>query len=127
MRTTFLDAAALCVAIAAAATATAVSAQAPASAVDHAAHHPPVAASGSAPSPATRLAEGEVRRIDREQKKITLRHGPIASLDMPPMTMVFQVADEAMLAVVKVGDQVRFAAQKADAALVLTTLEKVPE
>ncbi|MCC7079810.1 MAG: copper-binding protein [Burkholderiales bacterium] len=56
--------------------------------------------------------EGEVRRVDREGKKITIRHGPIRNLDMPPMTMVFQVADPAMLDAVKPGDKVTFEADK---------------
>ena len=44
-------------------------------------------------------AEGEVRKIDRDAKKITLKHGPIKNLDMPGMTMVFQVRDQAVLVV----------------------------
>ncbi|MGH8637824.1 MAG: copper-binding protein [Burkholderiales bacterium] len=56
--------------------------------------------------------EGEVRRIDREGRKITIRHGPIRNLDMPAMTMVFQVADPAILDVVKPGDRVTFEAEK---------------
>ncbi|MEO7105496.1 MAG: copper-binding protein [Rhodoferax sp.] len=36
------------------------------------------------------MSEGEVRKIDKESKKITLRHGPLKNLDMPAMTMVFQ-------------------------------------
>ena len=43
------------------------------------------------------LADGEVRKIDKEQGKITLRHGEIKHLDMPPMTMVFVVKDKSML------------------------------
>jgi Cu/Ag efflux protein CusF len=57
-------------------------------------------------------AEGEVRRVDREGGKLTIRHGPIPNLDMPPMTMVFQVADAAMLDRVKPGDKVTFEADK---------------
>ena len=64
-----------------------------------------------------------VRRIDKEAKKITLRHGAIANLDMPPMTMVFQVADAALLDRVKVGDKVRFAAEKREGAFTVTQLE----
>ena len=43
------------------------------------------------------MAEGEVRKIDKENKKITLKHGPLKSLDMPPMTMVFRVPDASLL------------------------------
>ncbi len=58
------------------------------------------------------MSEGEVRRIDKDQGKMTLRHGPLTNLDMPAMTMVFQVSDKAMLDQVKVGDKVRFQAEK---------------
>jgi len=69
------------------------------------------------------LTEGEVRKVDKETKKITIRHGPIANLDMPPMTMVFQVKDPAMLDQVKTGDKVRFAADKLGGAYTVTQLE----
>jgi Cu/Ag efflux protein CusF len=70
------------------------------------------AAQTAAPAPvkATEMAEGEVRKVDKDNKKITLKHGEIKSLDMPPMTMVFQVDDAAMLDKVASGDKVRFAA-----------------
>ena len=71
------------------------------------------------------LAEGEVRRVDAEAKKLTIRHGPIANLDMPAMTMVFQVRDSALLQHVKAGDKIRFAADKIDGAYVLSQVERV--
>lgn len=57
-------------------------------------------------------AEGEVRRIDTRAQTVTLRHGDIKNLDMPPMTMVFRVQDPALLTQVKAGDKVRFTADK---------------
>ena len=63
-------------------------------------------------SQAGAMADGEVRKVDKEAKKITIRHGPLAELDMPAMTMVFQVDDAAMLDAVKPGDKVRFQAEK---------------
>jgi Cu/Ag efflux protein CusF len=69
------------------------------------------------------MAEGEVRKVDKEAAKITLRHGEIKNLDMPPMTMVFQVKDAKMLDGVKVGDKVRFAAEKLPAGYTVTSLE----
>jgi Cu/Ag efflux protein CusF len=69
------------------------------------------------------LSDGEVRRIDRQQGKVTLKHGEIKSLEMPPMTMVFQVKDTAMLDRLKVGDKIRFTADQIDGALVLTRIE----
>lgn len=71
------------------------------------------------------LADGEVRRVDKNAKRLTLRHGPIANLDMPPMTMVFHVKDPGMVEQVKVGDKVRFSAEKVGGAYTVTTLEPV--
>jgi Cu(I)/Ag(I) efflux system protein CusF len=58
------------------------------------------------------LSDGEVRKVDKDARKVTLKHGPIQNLDMPAMTMVFQVRDPALLDKVKVGDRVRFEAAK---------------
>jgi Cu(I)/Ag(I) efflux system periplasmic protein CusF len=102
------------IAIAACALAAAVAAlPAPARAQqDHSAHH------------AAGLADGEVRKVDRDAKKITIRHGPIAKLDMPAHTMVFQVADPAMLDQVKPGDKIKFDAEKVGGAFRLTKIER---
>jgi Cu(I)/Ag(I) efflux system periplasmic protein CusF len=71
------------------------------------------------------LSDGEVRKIDKDAKKITIKHGPLANLDMPPMTMVFQVKDPAMLDQVKAGDKVKFQAEKVGGAFTITRLEPV--
>ena len=68
-------------------------------------------------------SDGEVRKIDKGAGKITLRHGPIANLDMPPMTMVFHVQDRAMLDRVQVGEKVRLAPEDPDDALTVTAIE----
>ena len=70
------------------------------------------AQSAAAAPETTPLADGEVLKVDKGAGKLTLRHGPIPSLDMPKMTMVFRVRDPAMLDQVKPGDRVRFAADK---------------
>lgn len=75
----------------------------------HAGHHGAASASASAPG-AGELADGEVRRVDLDGTRLTLKHGEIKSLDMPPMTMVFGVRDKALLDGVKAGDKVRFRA-----------------
>lgn len=69
-------------------------------------------------------AEGEVRKIDKDAGKITLRHGPIANLDMPAMTMVFRAQDPAMLDRVKEGDKVRFSADKIGGQMTVTKIDK---
>ncbi len=66
---------------------------------------------------------GEVRKVDKAAKKITIKHGPIVNLDMPPMTMVFQVKEPAMLAKVKAGDKVKFRAENLGGALTVTRIE----
>ena len=71
----------------------------------------------------TDMADGEIRKVDMENKKITIKHGVIKNLDMPGMTMVFQVKDAAMLDKVKAGDKVRFSAEKAGGAIVVTEIQ----
>jgi Cu/Ag efflux protein CusF len=72
-------------------------------------------------------AEGEVRKIDKAQAKITLRHGEIKHLEMPPMTMVFRAKDVKMLETVAVGDKVKFAAEKDGSGnYVVTQIVKAP-
>lgn len=87
---------------------------------DHSAHHPEPAKAAPAGAPMT---DGEVRRVDLETKKITLRHGAIENLDMPPMTMVFQVRDPALLDKVKTGDKIKFRAEKTGGAYTVTEIE----
>ena len=80
------------------------------------------AASASVPA-GTPFAEGEIRKIDKENGKLTIRHGPLKNLDMPGMTMVFQVQDPAVLEKVQVGDKVQFTADKIDGKFTVTGLE----
>ena len=74
-------------------------------------------------APALDMADGEVRKIDKENKKITLKHGVIKNLDMPGMTMVFQVKDAAMLDSLKTGDKIKFKAEQAGSAIVVTDIQ----
>lgn len=69
------------------------------------------------------LTEGEVRKVDKAAKKVTLKHGPIKNLDMPAMTMVFQVKDPTMLDKVKAGDKVLFSADKVGGTYTVTRIE----
>lgn len=69
------------------------------------------------------LADGEVRKIDKDNRKLTIKHGPLKTLDMPSMTMVFGVQDEGVLDRVKVGEKVRFQAEKIDGKFVVTRIE----
>lgn len=76
----------------------------------------------SAPA-GTAWTDGEVRKIDKAQAKLTLRHAAIASLEMPPMTMVFKLADPKLLDTLKEGDKVRFRADRVNGAIVVTAIE----
>lgn len=67
------------------------------------------------------FTDAEVKKLDIEQGKITLKHGPIVNLDMPGMTMVFQ-ADAQTFSKLKVGDKVKFKAEKVDGAFRVTEL-----
>jgi len=82
-------------------------------------------ASGLALAQAPALTDGEIRKVDKSAKKLTIKHGPMPSLDMPAMTMVFQVKDPAMLGQVKAGDKVKFDAQKLGGAFTVTKIELV--
>ena len=69
------------------------------------------------------MTDGEVRKVDKENKKLTIKHGPLKSLDMPGMTMVFQVQDPALVETVQPGDKVRFVAEKLDGKFTVTKME----
>ena len=85
-------------------------------------HHSAAPTAGPAVFKGGEMSDGEVRKVDMESRKITLKHGPLKNLDMPPMTMAFQVTDMAMLDKVKVGDKVRFVAANPGGKLTLTDL-----
>lgn len=72
---------------------------------------------------ATDLTDGEIRKVDKSASKITIKHGDIKNLGMPPMTMVFQVRDAALLDKVKAGDAVRFHAESQAGAYIVTHID----
>ena len=71
------------------------------------------------------LTEGVIRKVDKDTKKLTIKHGDIKNLDMPSMTMVFPVKDPSMLDTVKAGDKVRFRAERAGGGIVVTQIQVV--
>ena len=83
----------------------------------------PVTSSAVVVSP---MSEGVVRKIDASNSKLTLRHGPIANLDMPPMTMVFRVQSPELLNAIKVGDVVKFHAETINGAYTVTAIQPAP-
>ena len=88
---------------------------------DDAHHKPATAAAGAAAD----MTDAEVRKIDMEAGKVTLKHADIKSLDMPAMTMVFVVKDKAMLDKLKTGDKVRFKAINDAGKFTVTEIEPV--
>lgn len=73
---------------------------------------------------ASELTDAEVRKIDKDAGKVTLKHGEIKNLDMPPMTMVFKVKEPAILDALKVGEKVRVAVEKIDGSYTVTKVER---
>lgn len=69
------------------------------------------------------MTAGEVRKVDVDQAKVTLKHEAIANLDMPPMTMVFRAQSADMLKNLKPGDKVRFHAETSGGAIVVTHIQ----
>ena len=100
-------------------------AQAPAAAAadSHSSHHPAAAASTT---PQAELSEGEITRWDPRTLRLTLKHGEIKNLEMPPMTMVFRVADAGVVGDLKPGDKVRFRAEQVSGAYHVQRVEKAP-
>ena len=72
---------------------------------------------------AAALTDGEVRKVDKDASKVTIKHGPISNLDMLAMTMVFRVSDPAMLDQLKSGDKIRFTAEKIQGAYTVMKVE----
>lgn len=84
------------------------------------------AAASTAVAPDAAWADAEVRRLDTSAGKLTLKHGDIQNLGMPPMTMVFQVSDRQLLTNIKVGDRVRFKADRINGAYTVLAIEPAP-
>lgn len=72
---------------------------------------------------AQEYVKGEVVKIDAKQKKLTIKHGPLTNLDMPAMTMVFVVADDAMLEKVKQGQAIEFTADRLNGRITVTEIK----
>ena len=67
--------------------------------------------------------EAEVRRVDPAAGKISLRHGYVPNLDMPPMTMVFQLDPSTALDEIKAGDRVLVTIEQIDGAYTVKSIE----
>jgi len=76
-------------------------------------------------SAAAQTVDGTVEKIDFDAGKVTLRHGEIKSIDMPPMKMAFRVADPKWLQTLQVGDKVKFDAAKVNGQFTVTAITVV--
>ena len=74
-------------------------------------------------APAATLVDGEVRKVNKDAGKVTIKHGPLTNLGMPAMTMVFRVKDPAMLDQMKEGDKINFVADKVNGAFTVIEVE----
>lgn len=83
-------------------------------------------AAAASPAPQAELSEGEITRWDPRTLRLTLKHGEIKNLEMPPMTMVFRVADASVVGDLKPGDKVRFRAEQVSGAYHVQRIEKAP-
>ena len=70
------------------------------------------------------MTKGVISRIDEANGKVGIKHEAIANLKMPPMTMVFLLAEPALTKGLKVGDTVRFHAENPAGKLTVTQLQK---
>ena len=91
-----------------------------ASAAEDSATKQPAAKSTDSSAP---MSSGEVRKVDKDSGKVTIKHGPIENLGMPAMTMVFRVKDPAMLDRMKAGDKINFVAEKVNGAFTVIQAE----
>jgi Cu(I)/Ag(I) efflux system periplasmic protein CusF len=92
----------------------------------HGAHgNTTAAAPPTAAADVAKPAEGEIRRVDAAGGRVTIKHGEIVALGMPPMTMVFRTKDPTLLQGLKVGDTVRFQAEQDGSTYYLLSVEPV--
>ncbi|KKX29449.1 copper-binding protein [Rhizobium sp. LC145] len=72
---------------------------------------------------AQEFTNGTVKKVDAKAKKVTLIHEELKGLEMPAMTMVFQVNDDALLAKLKEGAKVQFVAERVNGKLTVTQVK----
>jgi Cu/Ag efflux protein CusF len=89
----------------------------PALAQSHAGHGSMAAAQSES------KVDGEIRKIDKTAGTLTIKHGEIKQMGMPPMTMMFPVKDKALLGKVKEGDKVLFSLASEGGNMVVTAIE----
>jgi Cu(I)/Ag(I) efflux system periplasmic protein CusF len=74
---------------------------------------------------ALEMTEGEIRKVDANTQKITIKHGFIKNLDMPGMTMVFVAKDKTQLDGLATGDKVQFAVEMVNGKFTVIEIKKI--
>jgi Cu(I)/Ag(I) efflux system periplasmic protein CusF len=69
------------------------------------------------------LTDGEIKKVDLDNSKVTIKHGDIQHLDMPGMTMVFTAKDKNLLSTVKPGDKVKFMVVNEEGKMIVTDIQ----
>jgi Cu/Ag efflux protein CusF len=82
--------------------------------------------SASKASSNTALTDADVRKVDPATGMVTLKHGALENVGMPPMTMSFKAKDAAMVKQVHEGDKVKVRIENVDGMLTIVKLEKQP-
>ncbi len=82
-------------------------------------------AAASSLAQASDWVAAEVKKLDTKRERIVLKHGEIAHLDMPPMTMAFRPADPAWMQQVAEGDRLEVKLEKVNGVYTITELRRV--
>ena len=69
------------------------------------------------------MTDGEVRKIDKDAGKITIKHGEIKHMEMPGMTMVFSVKEKALLDKVEAGQKIQFIVTQDNGRMIVTEIK----
>ncbi|MET1535859.1 copper-binding protein [Burkholderia sola] len=74
----------------------------------------------------SKMTDAEVKEIDAGRRRVTLKHGALDNIGMPPMTMAFRAGDAAMIPSLHVGDKVRVRVENVNGTLTIVKLVKRP-
>jgi len=85
--------------------------------------HAQHSAHGSTPADAVHQASGKVTKVDRAAGRVTIAHGPVASLKWPPMTMAFEVKDKALFDKLQLGANIEFSFVQSERKHVVTAVK----
>ena len=77
----------------------------------------------AAPAGAVHEASGKVTKVDRAAGRVTIAHGPVASLKWPAMTMAFEVKDEALFDKLRPGANIAFSFVQSERKHVVTAVK----